>query len=342
MLGTVDYLVEALDVSSDAAVEAFCGARLAAEEHDFSWHTAYSTAETMVAFRSPEYAERRVVLQARSGAQVVGVAAAILPLLDNTNSAALGVAVVPTARRHGVGSALLAALVEHAGPAGRDELTGWLQWPYDAGRGGSTSPGMQFAAHHGFEVNQLEIQRVLDLPVDDAILDRLATKAAPHHEGYTFRTWTGGPPQELIAAYGHFIGSVETEAPTGEHPPEIEVWDEKRIRQEQDELRGQRRTRITTMAFASNGEPAGYTDLIHAAADGGRVYQWGTLVDRAHRGRRLGVALKVRTTRAMQQAFPDAPYVRTWNAESNVPMIAVNDAMGFRPVGWAADLHRQL
>lgn len=342
MLPGVDFMIAPLDVSSDEAIEAFCAARLAAEEHDFAWNTAYSTAETIVSFRSPEYAARRVILQARRGDEVVGVAAAILPLLDNKTSADLGVAVVPAARRQGVGTALLEELLEHARAADRSELTGWLQWPYDAGREGSDSPGMQFALHHDFQLNQLEVQRVLDLPVAEAVLDRLAATAAPHHEGYTFRTWTGSAPDDVLGGYGRLVGAVETEAPTGEHAPEIEVWDERRIREQEEELVAQRRTRITTLALSPQGEPVGYTDLVHAATDEGRVYQWGTLVDREHRGHRLGVALKVRTARAMQEAFPDATYVRTWNAESNAPMIAVNDAMGFRPVGWAADLHRTL
>ncbi|WP_170119852.1 GNAT family N-acetyltransferase [Branchiibius hedensis] len=335
-------LIEELDVSSDAAIEAFHTARNRAEEQDFAFHTSYSLPETIAMLRSSQHAARRVLRQARIGDAVVGVGAAMLPLLDNTATADVGIAVVPEARRQGVGRALLESLLSESRAADRTRAIAWLQWPYDGGRDGSTSPGMQFAAATGFHVSQLEVQRVLDLPVPIDVLDTLTAQAATHHAGYTFRTWTGAAPQEILPGYGRLIGAVETEAPTGEHVPEVEVWDEQRIREQEAELEQQGRTRITTLAVAPDGEPVGYTDLVHAATDGGRVYQWGTLVDRDHRGHRLGTALKVRTARAMQEAFPDAPYVRTWNAESNAPMIAVNDAMGFRPVGWAAELYRDL
>lgn len=342
MLARVTWVIEPLDVSSDAAVEAFHTARNRAEEHDFAYHTSYSLQETIAMLRSPQHAARRVLRQALSDGQVVGVAAAMLPLLDNTSTADVGIAVVPEARRHGIGTALLESLLSEARSAHRSRAIAWLQWPYDARRDGSGSPGMQFAAASGFHVSQLEVQRILDLPVPVDVLDDLERQAADHHAGYTFRTWAGAAPQEVLPGYGRLVGAVETEAPTGEHVPEVEVWDERRIREQEEELEQQGRTRITTLALSPDGEPVGYTDLVYAATDGGRVYQWGTLVDRAHRGHRLGMALKVRTARAMQEAFPHAAYVRTWNAESNAPMIAVNDAMGFRPVGWAAELYRDV
>lgn len=338
----MDFVIEPLDLTSDAAIEAFHTARNRAEEHDFGYHTSYSLQETMAMLRSSQHAARRVLRQARLDGAVVGVAAAGLPLLDNVTVADVGVAVVPEARRQGIGIALLADLLRESRAADRSRAIAWLQWSYDGGRAGSASPGMQFAAATGFQVSQLEIQRVLDLPVPIDVLDALERQAATHHAGYTFRTWTGAAPQDVLAGYGRLVGAVETEAPTGEHVPEVEVWDETRIRDQEAELDQQGRTRITTLAIGPDGEPVGYTDLVHAATDGGRVYQWGTLVDREHRGHRLGTALKVRTARAMQDAFPDAPYVRTWNAESNTPMIAVNEAMGFRPVGWAAELYRDL
>ena len=59
------------------------------------------------------------------------------------------------------------------------------------------------------------------------------------------------------------------------------------------------------------------------------VDQWGTLVHPGHRGHRLGLAVKCALTRAVQERFPDREYVRTQNAETNAPMVAINEAMGF-------------
>ena len=55
----------------------------------------------------------------------------------------------------------------------------------------------------------------------------------------------------------------------------------------------------------------------------------GTIVRPDHRGHRLGLAVKCALTRAIQEHFPEAEYVRTQNAETNAPMVAINEAMGF-------------
>ncbi len=39
--------------------------------------------------------------------------------------------------------------------------------------------------------------------------------------------------------------------------------------------------------------------------------------------------MKCALTRAIQEHFPEAEYVRTQNAETNAPMVAINEAMGF-------------
>ena len=123
-----------------------------------------------------------------------------------------------------------------------------------------------------------------------------------------------------------------SEAPMGDVEMDPEVWDESRLREEEAELAGMRRTRLSTFALAPDGEVAGFNELLHAAHDVANAYNWDTLVLPAHRGHRLGMALKVDNLRRFQRAFPDARRVHTQNAAQNGPMIAVNDAVGFVPV----------
>jgi hypothetical protein len=42
------------------------------------------------------------------------------------------------------------------------------------------------------------------------------------------------------------------------------------------------------------------------------------------------------------QARHDASIVHTWNAEVNAPMLAVNQAMGFRPVEYLGEWQREV
>jgi len=51
---------------------------------------------------------------------------------------------------------------------------------------------------------------------------------------------------------------------------------------------------------------------------------------------------KVENLRRVQAAEPDRTALYTWNAEVNRHMIAVNEALGFRPVGRLGEFVKQL
>ena len=55
---------------------------------------------------------------------------------------------------------------------------------------------------------------------------------------------------------------------------------------------------------------------------------------REHRGHRLGMLLKIANLQLLQEAAPGHPSVLTWNAEENRPMLGVNEAVGFVPIGY--------
>ena len=52
--------------------------------------------------------------------------------------------------------------------------------------------------------------------------------------------------------------------------------------------------------------------------------------------------MKVAAQRLLQQHAPGVRGVWTWNAEENVPMIAVNEQLGFRAVERAGWFERRL
>jgi len=73
---------------------------------------------------------------------------------------------------------------------------------------------------------------------------------------------------------------------------------------------------------------------------------WGeqhdTIVDPAHRGHRLGFAVKAAGLRRLLAEHPSVRHVQTYNALENGPMLAVNRAMGFEPVSMFAICQRKL
>jgi RimJ/RimL family protein N-acetyltransferase len=123
---------------------------------------------------------------------------------------------------------------------------------------------------------------------------------------------------------------------------EPEVFDAERVRADEAVFEASGRTKYTTVAVAPDGELVAYSELVVPRHDPGRVYQWGTLVRPAHRGHRLGVATKARNLLWLQAEEPGLSLLVTYNAEVNGPMIAVNEAMGFRPVERLGEFQRQI
>ena len=55
----------------------------------------------------------------------------------------------------------------------------------------------------------------------------------------------------------------------------------------------------------------------------------------AHRGRRLGLRMKLAMLDWLRLERPDVESVDTWNAPDNAPMITINEALGCRKVAEA-------
>ena len=221
-------------------------------------------------------------------------------------------------------------------------LTALVGWSWDGGPLGDGEAGPQFASVHGYDLALTEVQRELALPVADAVLDRLADEAALAHPAYTLRSWEGPVPDELVQGWAELTSSLTTEAPTGELDLEPEVVSVEAVREREEVLVRQGRTKYNTVALSASGDVVAYSDLATTVHDPGRAYQWGTLVRRDHRGHRLGVAVKVANLRLLQRERPDIVRLTTYNAEVNTHMVAVNEAMGFRPVARLGDFQKRL
>ena len=55
-----------------------------------------------------------------------------------------------------------------------------------------------------------------------------------------------------------------------------------------------------------------------------------------------GMATKLANLRAFTADFPDVRKVHSWNAEENAQMVAINDALGFKPVEYVAEMQLKL
>jgi len=321
--------LERLEPHDDAQFAEFHAAYCAS--HDGEWDRPYSALELRVEILDPGgYEDSAHFLARDSDGTVVGVGSAYLPMRDNLTLAYVAVHVVPERRRQGHGSAILEPLAEVARERGRTTLMAEVKWEGDQG----DSANVAFAESRGFALDLLEAHRVLVLPA--------ALPLAPTRDGYTLQTWRGPCPQEWIDQYANLLMLIVQEAPMGEFPLENEFYDAERVRSEEALILKQRRTMQVVVALSPGGDLAGHTQLMFPESDPRDAYQWDTLVLKEHRGHGLGLSLKVAAMEASKDLIEGRVYIHTHNAASNGPMIAVNEAMGFRQVGWLGEYVREL
>lgn len=302
--------------------------------------TVMSLDEAWVWFSGKHRNNRMWGLAAVEGDTWLGTAWLDEALLENTHILEVDIQVDPAHRRRGVGTRLLEAVEDVARESGRTMLQAEVVAPY----GGESmhSPGTAFADRHGFVLKHLELHQVIEFPVPGEDLDRIVAGIAPKHADYRLVQWHDVCPDEWIDQLCELSDLMGTEAPQGELESEPVRWTPERVREREARFRDQNRFDSTTAAVAPDGTLAAYTEMNGAVARPGVLYQGPTLVRPGHRGRRLGMAVKIVNLRALQNRIEQRSVLHTWNAPQNAPMIAVNDALGFRPVENNCEYQRQL
>jgi GNAT superfamily N-acetyltransferase len=304
--------------------------------------TMWTAPEMIAALQDPPKNRHELIYHGTVGGELVATGWITLPMIDNLSSADLYVAVVPERRRRGLGTAMLAHLEQVCAARGRTRLDAITDWPYDGAPDGAGAPGVEFGRAHGYAFGLGDVQRELQLPADADVLAALAAEAAPHHADYELRSWSGPIPDDIVLSYLELSTSLATEAPTGELEREKSAVDVEAHRSAERVLAEQQRVPWHTVAVDGEGWVVAYSDLVVPGTDPKWIYQWGTLVDRAHRGHRLGVAVKVANLRAFRAVHPeDRRRIVTWNAEVNTHMIEINERIGFRAAARGGQLQKK-
>lgn len=328
-----------LAFDDDAELAAFHEVtRRASTEDGRPWVRAWTLAEMTQALRDPDETERVEAYVAYVDGVLVGASVQWFFLLDNTDKTALEVNVDPAARRRGVGSALVEYAVPRAAASGATAIVAEdASYSFEERE---SAPALRFARKHGFREANMEIHRELVLPVPDALLDAIAADSAPHHAAYDIVMAVGSLPDELIPSYCALHNRLAVEAPGGEVQWEPESWTPEIYASVVKKLQDVDRTRYTTVAVL-DGEVVALTDLVTTAGEA-RAQQWYTIVATAHRGHRLGAAVKVANLRQAQLAEPHLTLAATQNAETNAQMVDINERLGFVPVACVPTLLREL
>lgn len=258
----------------------------------------------------------------------VGAARLELPMTDNQHVGFFTLDVLPDAHRRGVGTALLDELAARTRAAGRTTLMcDHDEPPALAGR----SPGRFFLQRHGFTEALVEARRDLALPVDPERLDALDADCWLHARDFRVLTWCDHCPDELLDDRAELARAMSVDVPLGELSWQEEVWDGARVRRREElAVRQGRACFVGGAVHEPTGRLVAFTEVAVPLAAPDRVHQWETMVLGDHRGHRLGTLVKTAVLRHLAAEVPQARLVSTTNALTNGPMIAVNEALGFR------------
>jgi GNAT superfamily N-acetyltransferase len=277
---------------------------------------------------------------ARVAGRIVGFADYERDTPDVAPTGWVDVFVLPEHRRRGIGAELYAAIERIAADDGRSTLicefsTPPRPGPTVASTSGSgevpaEDPGVRFALARGYSLGQVERLSICPLPVPAERLDALEASArARVGDAYKVVTWRGATPDEHLDDMAVLRARMSTDVPVDDLDWPGEVWDVDRVRaSEQRFLDTGVGLFLAAVQHVPTGRLVAFTEL-SVRPWSATAQQGDTLVLAEHRGRRLGLLLKVVNLRALLAAHPAVTSIMTGNATSNSYMLAINDALGF-------------
>jgi GNAT superfamily N-acetyltransferase len=306
---------------------------------------AFSAAELLPDWLDQEYQPKRL-LAARVDGRIVARAVYETQPDEDAGTAWLDVKVLPEFRRRGIGAALadrLEAIADFEGrgkrivyAVSRDGSGARLPSPTGFGSVPRANDEVRFLLGRGYALEQVERGSRLALPPDPDDLarcqDSAASAAGPD---YVEHFWIDHTPERWRRDMALLYTRMSTEAPTaGLEEPE-DVWTVERLALHERRRESSPRIQfVAAVEHRATGRLAGFTELSAPAELTRPVSQEDTIVLEEHRGHRLGMLLKVANLRHLERVRPGHPAIITFNAEENRHMLDVNEAVGFRPIGY--------
>ncbi|AYF98572.1 GNAT family N-acetyltransferase [Protaetiibacter intestinalis] len=266
----------------------------------------------------------------------------------------LDVRVHPAHRRRGVGTAVAAQLEALARAEGRTHAIVYIvspegpgpRLPSPTGSGSlpADNPEVRFLRGRGYRLEQVVRASRLPLPLDAGELAVWLHAARDRTgEGYCVHRWEGVTPERFRDDMAVLLTRMSTDAPQGALDEPEDVWTAERVAEHETRTTADGAELLTSaVEHLGTGRLVGFTQLGLPADRIRPVDQFDTLVLREHRGHALGMLLKLENLAALQSRHPGRPSVLTWNADENRHMLAVNEQLGFTPMGyegaWRLDL----
>ncbi|ALE92991.1 hypothetical protein AOC05_12885 [Arthrobacter alpinus] len=338
--GGQDFL-RAVDVSRQVRINAWGNDDL-----------AYTGAELLAVCQDPY--EWYVMLVARLDGEIVGRAGIAMPLDDTTELAHVTLDVLPQTQGHGIGRQLLAAaetfvrgenrrvVVVETNHAAASLWTGDAEVLKAANGFGElpmNSRETRFAFSAGYALERVEQFGSCLLPLDPAVALELSVLArGAHGDAYAVHQWVDRCPERWAADIVFLENGQEqlgnTPVSTDDTAGEGAAWGVDRLREAEIlSVESGRRSLVTAAECVSTGRLVGFTSISVLGNRGDVVFQDDTVVEVGHRGKELGLMIKVANLEMLAREFPQSRVVYTWNAADDSYMLKVNARLGFVAAG---------
>lgn len=265
--------------------------------------------------------EARFCWAARVDGHVVGYAKLLLLSGPNSGLGQIRVLVHPGYRRQGLGTELMRHAAAQTGQSGRARALAWPVKPASAGESWVKRLGFVTTLHT--VIQRLEVRGDTTGMVWDA----------PVAPGYRLVQWRDTAPEDLLAEYARSRQAIG-DGPSGSSSyTDDQKWTPESIRDEERKYLGEGLdARVAVAVCEADGTVAGLTRIVRYPHNPRLGLQMETAVVAAHRGRGLGLALKGAALHTVLDAWPEMERIHTSNNATNEHMLAVNRALGFRPL----------
>ncbi|MGI4791135.1 MAG: GNAT family N-acetyltransferase [Janthinobacterium lividum] len=270
--------------------------------------------------------------------EVVGAGyVSILNTEENKHLVWFDVNVLPEHRRQGIGHRLLALLVDVPQREGRRLMM--------VGTHGRVPAGDAFLTRLGGErAMESHTNQLVLTDVDRDLLTQWMTPES--NSRFEMKFWEGPHPEDQLAAMAALFEVMNT-APRDKMDMEDMHFTPEHMRQmEQQMLAGGTIRWTVSVRESTEDKFAGFTEVYWNPNRPQIVSQGGTGVFPEYRGHGLGRRLKAAMLDKVLRERPEVLYVRTGNADSNGPMLRINQALGFRPylsrTEWQVDTSKVL
>lgn len=333
---TTEFVVEQIDPHHEYALRQWweVGRDATADRPGSPW-PAWDSARAAMPIPSAER-ERLLLIAIHEGRTAVGSALIVMPLNDNTHTASLEVFVRPEFRREGIGTALLADAEALVAGHGRTSLNGETFTSE-----GASSAGLEFALAHGYDEANVEEIKAVEREAFVSVEAACAAAVADRIGDYRVVDYVGAIPDSLVDGYAAVLSTFLSQIPLGDLDVQDSEWTAARIRD--FEATSQRGGRITygSIAVDADGSVVGCSDVRFNLHDPEEASIGITVVNPAHRGHRLGMAMKVAHHRAVFSSRPECERIVTSNALVNSHMNRVNADLGYRVVETLHEMQRR-